>query len=132
MSYNIKPLSGGPFALLTRSSHNGSIPMVNWDQSTEGWVTASNTWSGDAMIFGVPAALVTTSSGVASVGFTISGSNYNEYCQQYAGAGTAKSKSDDQMVAYGSNASFSAINVAGGSLYTDKDRARCTVMRVVL
>jgi hypothetical protein len=129
MSYKVKPSSVGPFALLTLST-NGT--MAQWDQSTEAWVTASNTWSGDAMLFGVPAVVTSgTSAAIGAIGFDISGSNYEEFSQQFNSTGAARSKSDDQMVAYGSDASF-YLRSATPSFTIDSARARCAVIRVVL
>lgn len=129
MSYKVNPFAGAPFALLTLSS---SGTMKQWDQSSEAWVTASNTWSGDAMMFGVPA--VDTSGGIAigSLKFTISGNNREEYSQHFTSGAAARSKSDDQMVAYGSDASFAVANVIGASFTVEASRARCVVMRVIL
>jgi hypothetical protein len=131
MSYKTNPFSSAPFALLTRSSNSAS-PMAQWDQSNVEWVTTSNTWSGDAMIFGVPAVDTSTSASIGSVRFTISGSSREEYSQQFTSAGAARAKSDDQMIAYGSDASFGSVSVSGSALYTDSARARCAVMRVAL
>ena len=128
MSYKVKPSSVGPFALLTLST-NGT--MAQWDQSTEAWVTASNTWSGDAMMFGVPAVDTSGSGAIGSIKFDVSGTNREEHSQQFAGVGAARSKSDDQMVAYGSDASFYLRSVTP-SFTIDSARARCAVIRVVL
>lgn len=106
--------------------------MAQWDQRNVGWVTTSNTWSGDAMIFGVPAVDTSTSAAIGSVRFTISGSSREEYSQQFTSTGAARAKSDDQMIAYGSDASFGSVSVSGSALYTDSTRARCAVMRVAL
>jgi hypothetical protein len=129
VSYKVNPSVLSPFALLTLSS---SGTMAQWDQSTEAWVTASNTWSGDAMMFGVPAVDTSGSGAIGSIKFDVSGTNREEHSQQFAGVGAARSKSDDQMVAYGSDASFSIGNVAGVVFTIDSTRARCVVMRVSL
>lgn len=128
MSYKVSPSVGAPFALLTRSTDG---TMAQWDQSSEAWVTASNTWSGDAMIFGVPAVVTTGTASIGAIGFNTSGTNREEYCQQFRGVGASRAKSDDQMVAYGSDARFS-LQTAVPSFTIDSARARCVVMRVTL
>lgn len=127
MTYKAKTLIHSPFAILTVTSGTGA---AQWNDQSEKWVSASNTWTGNALMFGCPS-MTNAGSFIGCFAFSTSGTDRKQFAQQYDDSGAARSSSDDSMVGYGSTATYGAVsNSTIGSGWTiDTTRARCVLMR---
>lgn len=127
MTYKLTKLASSPFALLEVTSGSGA---AQWNKSNASWVSSSNTWSGNALIFGCPSM---TDAGVFAGCFalSVSGSDRKQFAQQYDDEAAARSSSDDAMIGFGASAAYGAVSgsTTGSGWTIDHARARCVIMR---
>lgn len=127
MSYNPTTRAiASPFALLTRSTDGSG--NAQWDQQSQDWVSASNLWEGNALIWGAPTCKYSAGAVIASVGLSASADRAT-YGSQWGSSGEARACSDDLILGYGSSATW-AIKNNLGTFTLDSTRARCCVMRM--
>lgn len=127
MTYKLTKLAFSPFALLEVTSGSGA---AQWNKRNAAWVSSTNTWSGDALMFGCPSM---TDAGifVGCFAFSTSGTDRKQFAQQYEDQAAARSSSDDAMISYGSTAAYGAVSgsTTGSGWTIDHARARCVLMR---
>jgi len=130
MSYSSDLSRTSPFAMLTRSANAGGA--AQWNQQSQSWVSASNTWSGDGFMWGAPTCTIASGAVIAAVRFTsYSSSDRFSFGSQWGTSGEARACSDDLMIGYGSSAAWT-VNNSIGTMTLDASRARCTIIRTSL
>lgn len=130
MSYSSTLSRTSPFAMLTRSVD--ALGAAQWDQQSQSWVSASNTWSGDGLMWGAPTCTIASGGVICSVRFTAYASTDRfSFGSQWGSTGEARACSDDLMISYGSSAAWTVNNTIG-TMTVDASRARCTIIRTSL
>lgn len=130
MSYSSDLPRTSPFAMLTRSANAGGA--AQWNQQSQSWVSASNTWSGDGFMWGAPTCTIASGGVICAVRFAAySSSDRFSFGSQWGSSGEARACSDDLMIGYGSSAAWT-VNNSIGTMTLDASRARCTIIRTSL